>query len=112
MIARVMIGMLLAAANPAPAPQRSQWTLPRDLPQRRYAEAVPLLKAEVETDPNNARAYFWLGQCTFELHEFDEAIKYAERAVELDPNKSEYHYVLGKAYGRKPSMRIGFRGCR
>jgi tetratricopeptide (TPR) repeat protein len=111
MIARVMIGMLLATANPAPAPQVSAVDAAREIYlSGRYAEAVPLLKAEVQTDPNNAQAYFWLAQCTFELHEFDEAIKYAERAVELDPNKSEYHYVLGKAYGRKAEHANWFSG--
>jgi len=111
MIARVMIGVLLAAANPARAPQRSPVDAAREnYFSGRYAEAVALLKAEVETDPNNAQAYFWLAQCTFELHEFDEAIKYAERAVELDPNNSEYHHLLGKAYGRKAEHANWFSG--
>ena len=76
----------------------------------RYAEAVALLRADVQSDPNNAEAYFWLAECTYEMREFDDAIQYAERAIELSPANSDYHHVLGKAYGRKAEHANWFTG--
>ncbi len=111
MIAGLTLGMLLAVASLSPAPQSSAVQSARAIySSGKYSDAVALLRAEVQTDPNDADAYFWLAQCTYEMRDFDDAIQYAERAIELKPTNSEYHYVLGKAYGRKAEHANWFTG--
>ncbi len=111
MIAGLTLGMLLAVASLSSGPQSSTVTSAQALyASGRYAEAVALLRADVQSDPNNAEAYFWLAQCTYEMREFDDAIQYAERAIELSPANSDYHHVLGKAYGRKAEHANWFTG--
>ncbi len=63
----------------------------------RYKEAEPYFREVTEVDPNDAAAWFWLGQS---LQEDDaQALKCFRRAVELDPNLS------GALYGLQQKLR-------
>jgi tetratricopeptide (TPR) repeat protein len=76
----------------------------------KYAEARALLAPEAAKGSADADVYFWMGQCDFELHQFDSAIGEAEKAVSINPNVSEYHRLLGRAYGRKAEHSSWFSG--
>lgn len=66
--------------------------------QRRYAEAVPLLKRVVRAQPRNADAYNLLGFATRKLGHPQDAISYYEKALRIDPGHRGAHEYLGEAY--------------
>jgi tetratricopeptide (TPR) repeat protein len=67
----------------------------------RADQALKLLNSQVESNPNDARAYNLMCRVYFQLEHWDEAIRAAERSVELAPDSSEYHQWLGRIYGEK-----------
>jgi len=67
----------------------------------RYLDAVRVLQSGLEESPRDARLFFWLSRCYFELHDWQKAIHYAESALKLDSKNSDYHYWLGRAYAEK-----------
>jgi tetratricopeptide (TPR) repeat protein len=67
----------------------------------RYHRAVDILTDAAVKSPDDAQVHFLLGQCYYELREFNRVVSSFERSVQLVPNQSEYHDWLGKAYGRK-----------
>jgi tetratricopeptide (TPR) repeat protein len=78
-----------------------------------YEQAVKVLNASLEANPNNAATEDALGRCFYQLGDFNRAISSLEHAVMLDPNRSDSHDWLGKAYGRKaeqanPFSAMGF----
>ena len=78
-----------------------------------YMQAVESLQTAVESTPQDASLYYWLGRSFYELHDYSHAMTSLERAVALDPNRSEYHDWLGKASGRKAeqtSLLLPFSG--
>jgi arylsulfatase A-like enzyme/Tfp pilus assembly protein PilF len=50
--------------------------------------AIDQLRTAIETDPQNAQAYFYLGLCHGRRKEYRDAIREMERALEFDP-----HYI-------------------
>lgn len=67
------------------------WTLlyrqaRRLLFEKKYTEALPVLEALREKDPNYAESYFWLGTCQYALKNYEEAKKAFIQATDLDFN--------------------------
>ena len=53
-----------------------------------------------ELDPNNAKAYHYLGNCISNDNE-DKAIELYKQAIELDPYFLNYYHALGNSYHEK-----------
>lgn len=58
--------------------------------ERKYGEAVALLRESVQCDPTNAKAHHLLGACYDRIGKPMKAAKHFERATELDPSLSNY----------------------
>ncbi|HTZ20779.1 MAG TPA: tetratricopeptide repeat protein [Opitutaceae bacterium] len=67
--------------------------------QRQWAEAQTMLEKVVAATPDNAEAYFYLGQCQLNRGDFKNAVAVFEKATTLAPAKSEYFRLLGDSYG-------------
>lgn len=67
----------------------------------RADQALKLLNSQVQTNPNDARAYNLMSRVYFQLEHWDEAINAAEKCVTLAPDSSEYHQWLARIYGEK-----------
>lgn len=57
-------------------------------------EALPLLTAFTERDPNDSKATFALGSCDFHLGRFDDAEKMMQRTAELAPHYQQPYLVI------------------
>jgi tetratricopeptide (TPR) repeat protein len=64
-------------------------------------QAVRVLNAQLQKNPNDAQAYNLLGRVYFQLEHWDDAIHAEEKAVALSGDVSEYHQWLGRSYGQK-----------
>jgi cytochrome c-type biogenesis protein CcmH/NrfG len=67
--------------------------------QRQWAEAQAVLEKAVATTPDNAEAYFYLGQCQLNRGDAKNAVLSFEKATTLAPANSEYFRLLGDSYG-------------
>ena len=67
--------------------------------QGHFAEAADALQTAIQSQPNNAALYYWLGRCYFELRNFDQAGANLEKAVKLDAQNSDYHLWLARTDG-------------
>ncbi len=75
---------------------------PRDLIASGHIdEAVAVLHARLDRNPNDAEAYHLLSRAYFSVQRWDDAIANAARATSLQPANSDYHLWLGRAYGEK-----------
>ena len=63
-----------------------------------YGNAEQQCRKAMEINPENARAYYFLGLAKFGQNEHDEAIKYLLQAARRDPGKGEIYTNLGVAY--------------
>lgn len=64
--------------------------------ESRFTEAKPLLLAETSSNPGNAPAWRWLGDCHYNLLELPQALDCYERAIRFDPN--DYYAVRGQGF--------------
>ncbi len=60
-----------------------------------YARAEEVLRAVMEADPENPRAFYSLGMLLRHLARFEEARQLFERVLELDPEDGDAHFQLG-----------------
>ena len=67
----------------------------------RYSEAVPLLKAILEKDPNYGHASCNLGFCYIELKLLDQAIAVLNEYVAKHPQDANAYHNLGCAYSNQ-----------
>jgi len=67
--------------------------------QHQWAEAQALLEQAVAAAPDNAEAYFYLGQCQLSRGDAKTAVLSFEKATTLAPANSEYVRLLGDSYG-------------
>ncbi len=67
--------------------------------QHRWADAQAALEKITAADPNDAQAWFLLGQTYEALNSLDKGVAALEKATELAPAMSEYQRILGDAYG-------------
>ncbi len=56
--------------------------------QGKYKEALKSLKKAVELDPDDSRAYYYMGSCYKNLDDMASAKKQYKKALELNPNYS------------------------
>jgi tetratricopeptide (TPR) repeat protein len=66
--------------------------------QKRYDEAVPEFKAELDNDPQNAQAMIYLGDTYIQQSQFDLAKSVLLSAAQQLPNVPLLHLDLGIAY--------------
>ncbi|MDR1611228.1 MAG: tetratricopeptide repeat protein [Planctomycetota bacterium] len=64
--------------------------------ESRFSEAKPLLSAETSSNPRNAAAWRWLGDCHYNLLELPQALDAYQRAIQLDPN--DYYAIRGQGF--------------
>jgi tetratricopeptide (TPR) repeat protein len=70
----------------------------------KFERDVRLLRADIEADPQNARAYFYLGQSLKDLGRFDEAIERFQKRIDLGGWVEEVWYSMlqiGRCYDHK-----------
>src|ERR1700688_2303470 len=97
----ILCTALAFSGVPARAAQGTLADAQRDYNAGRFNRAVDALTAAIAKSPDDAPLQFLLGQCYYQLREFNRAIAVLERSVQLAGKQSEYHDWLGKAYGRK-----------
>ncbi len=66
----------------------------RNQDPQKYARDRDLLLAEVERNPEDARAVFYLAQSYFDLNDFANARKWYERRVEMGGSAEEVYYSM------------------
>src|SRR6185312_1608118 len=67
--------------------------------QRRWNDAQVLLEKATVAEPNNAEAWFYLGQSFLFRNDADNSVPALEKAAALAPTNSVYQCYLGDAYG-------------
>jgi tetratricopeptide (TPR) repeat protein len=63
-----------------------------------YQEAIPILEVVVETDPENADAYNYLGFAFRNLGDYGKSKSYYDQALMIDPNHKGANEYLGELY--------------
>jgi tetratricopeptide (TPR) repeat protein len=79
---------------------------------RRWDEAVPYLKNELQRNPNHALANYYLGNSYLSLGDQERSIAYLEAAVRARPDLAQAHADLGRALagaGRHEAAIAAFR---
>ena len=66
----------------------------------RWQELASQAREEVQRDPQNRQAYFWLGSAELELQEFVQAVQSLRAAQKLGMDDAPLHEQLGLAYYR------------
>jgi arylsulfatase A-like enzyme/cytochrome c-type biogenesis protein CcmH/NrfG len=64
---------------------------------RRYQEAIPLLRQLIAKDPDAAVGYAQLGECFVALKRYPEAVPVLRKAVQMRPDKTIPHFRLAAA---------------
>lgn len=64
----------------------------------RHRDALVALNKAVELDPKDARAYFYLGECNFDLREYPTATTFYSKALEVDSNLAAAYIGRGFVY--------------
>lgn len=121
----ILAGLLLLAVGcrPASAETRGDPARPPDSPALlaaaqhdfgigNYSSAAVTLRAVISQSPLNAEAFYWLGRCYFEMHDFDNAIAQGEKSIALQPKNSVYQMWLARAYGGKADRDKSFFAAR
>ena len=67
--------------------------------QHQWSDAQVLLEKATAAEPNNAEAWFYLGQSFLFRNDADNSVPALEKAAVLAPNNSIYQCYLGDAYG-------------
>ncbi|HYA89737.1 MAG TPA: tetratricopeptide repeat protein [archaeon] len=98
----------LAAARPAADVSGTIQTAQKQFNAGNYSGAIVTLQSAVTQSPSSGEAYFWLGRCYYELHDYNSSIQQLEKSTELDTKNSEYHHWLGIAYGEKADRERSF----
>jgi tetratricopeptide (TPR) repeat protein len=62
--------------------------------QRRYAEALPLLRDYLKDHPNSARGHYDLGYAFFRTHQIAESVSELSLSLKLDVSNAEAHKIL------------------
>ncbi|HEY6251696.1 MAG TPA: tetratricopeptide repeat protein [Candidatus Angelobacter sp.] len=88
---------ILPLSIPLAAEQDARWLLQNG----RANQALQVLNARIQKNPNDAQAYNLMARVYFQLEHWDDAIHAAEKSVALAPDVSEYHQWLARACGEK-----------
>lgn len=68
--------------------------------EQSYKKAVELYKRRVQSDPKDAKSFFYLGQAHSLLHQDEEATRAFRQATRLKPDDEEAFYQLGMSETR------------
>jgi tetratricopeptide (TPR) repeat protein len=63
-----------------------------------WKRARTVAEQAFQTNPNDARANYWMARIRRQFKALDEAEKYASSAIRLQPNVSAYHLELAEVY--------------
>lgn len=63
-----------------------------------WQQAISFFQQEVNSNPAEAQAYFYLGLAQEKAGDVKAAISNYERAIQLKPAEAEFHYSLGRLY--------------
>lgn len=63
-----------------------------------YQAAIDLLQSVVETEPENADAFNYLGYANRKLQRYAVALEHYQRALSLDPRHRGAHEYVGELY--------------
>jgi len=77
-----------------PARQKGPWYME----QGRYQEGIADFGRQLDADPQNWQAAYWMGRYHLALNQPDAAIPLLEKAVRLAPRDAEAGYWLGVGY--------------
>lgn len=91
-----IILLLISVSFAVPAPTAQEL-----LAIGRIDEAITMLRARLNANPDDAEAYHLLSRAYFSVQRWDDAISNGERATSIQPGNSDYHMWLGRAYGEK-----------
>jgi len=64
------------------------------------AEAIPLLQAYLEKNPNNAPLQYTLGKAFVDTKQYDLAVPPLTKSLTLEPNHAGSHFYLGIVYNQ------------
>ncbi len=70
----------------------------------RYDEGIALLEKELTINPNNALAYYKIGDALTRQLKWDDAIAQLQKSVWLNPFYSGPYILLGKSYLKKKQL--------
>jgi tetratricopeptide (TPR) repeat protein len=96
---RIAVSFLLLATSAFAADSVLRDQVTTLFNQHRWAEAQAILEKEVAAAPDNAEAYFYLGQSQQNRGDAKMAVHSFEKATALAPTNSEYFRLLGDSYG-------------
>ncbi len=68
------------------------------LDNEKYKEGIEAFSKEIETNPENAQAHFYLGRCYLAENQPVAACRHLQKAAQLSSDKADYHFWLGVAY--------------
>lgn len=113
LLSALLCGAYLLAGAPPARPQSDPLrTAERQFESGNYPAAMAALRAELAKNPQNGRAYYWMGRCYYELRAYDDAAAQEERAAKLEPQNSVYHYWIARAYSEKAERERSFLAGR
>jgi tetratricopeptide (TPR) repeat protein len=65
---------------------------------QKYREGIANFKKEVAENPNDPKAFYYLGRCYLAENMIEDALKALKKAVQLDPGHADSRFWLGVAY--------------
>ncbi len=68
------------------------------LDNQKYKEGIEAFSKEIQTNPENAQAHYYLGRCYLAENQAEGACRHLQKAAQLSPDKADYHFWLGVAY--------------
>ena len=66
--------------------------------QKKYEMAELLLQEAVKKEPENARAFSYLGDIFLHKKRYNGALNLYKKSIAIDPNVAENHFRLGQVY--------------
>ena len=68
------------------------------LENHEYRQGIVHFKKEVAENPNDPKAFYYLGRCYLAENQIGDALNALKKAVQLDPGHADSHFWLGVAY--------------
>ncbi len=68
------------------------------LDNHKYSEGIANFKKETAENPNDPKAFYYLGRCYLAENQIQNALTALKKAVQLDPGHADSHFWLGVAY--------------
>ncbi len=68
------------------------------LDNEKYKEGIEAFSKEIQTNPENAQAHYYLGRCCLADKQAEAACRHLQKAAQLSPDKADYHFWSGVGY--------------